>query len=106
VECAPHDALSGAAPPGRPPQGFDAVLVDAPCSNTAVLARRPEARWRLRPDTFAEMAALQRRLLGAARAHLRPGGRLVYSVCSFEPEEGEAHGLRATRSPLVWTEGP
>jgi len=105
VECAVHDALSGAPPPGRPPHGFDAVLVDAPCSNTAVLARRPEARWRLRPDTFTELAALQRRLLGAARAHLRPGGRLVYSVCSFEPEEGEAHGLRPTRSPFVWTEG-
>ncbi|HTE07032.1 MAG TPA: transcription antitermination factor NusB [Planctomycetota bacterium] len=103
VEVGVHELLSGAAPPGRPARGFDAVLLDAPCSNTAVLARRPEARWRLRADSFATLAALQRRLLTAAHAQLAPGGRLVYSVCTHEPEEGVAHGLRATRSPFVWT---
>ncbi len=98
-----HDALSGAPPPGRPPAGFDAILLDAPCSNTAVLARRPEARWRLRPDTFAHLAALQRRVIAACAAQLAPHGRLVYSVCTHEPEEGAAHGLRPTRSPFTWT---
>jgi 16S rRNA (cytosine967-C5)-methyltransferase len=103
---AEHDLLSGAPPPGRPERGFDAILLDAPCSNTAVLGRRPEARWRLEPDTFARLAAQQAQMLDAALRHLAPGGRLVYSVCSLEPEEGAelaaAHGLVATRSPLVW----
>jgi 16S rRNA (cytosine967-C5)-methyltransferase len=103
VRIAQHDLLGEAPPPGRPARGFDAILLDAPCSNTAVLGRRPEARWRLRPDTYAELAALQRRLLDAVLPHLAPGGRLVYSVCSLEPEETVAHGLQPTRSPLVWT---
>jgi 16S rRNA (cytosine967-C5)-methyltransferase len=104
VSVAPHDLLSDAALPGRPSRGFDAILLDAPCSNTAVLGRRPEARWRLRPETYAERATLQARLLAAARSQLASGGRLVYCVCSLEPEETEAHGLLPTRSPLVWTE--
>jgi 16S rRNA (cytosine967-C5)-methyltransferase len=103
VQVAQHDALSGAPPPGRPREGFDAILLDAPCSNTAVLARRPEARWRLRAETFAHLAALQRRLLAACAAQLAPHGRVVYSVCTHEPEEGEAHGLLPTRSPFAWT---
>jgi len=106
VLIAQHDVLGGEVPPGRPERGFDAILLDAPCSNTAVLARRPEARWRLEADTFARMAELQGRMLAAATPHLAPGGRLVYSVCSLEPEEGAelaaANGLVATRSPLVW----
>lgn len=68
---------------------FDAALVDAPCSNTGVLARRPEARWRLKPADIEELAALQRRLLQSALSRLRPGGRVVYSTCSIEPEENE-----------------
>ena len=106
VEHHVHDALGGGAPPGKPAEGFDAVLLDAPCSNTAVLDRRPEARWRLVPDTFAELAEVQRKLLDVAREHLRPGGRLVFSSCSREAEEGVGHGLRATRSPFVWLDGP
>lgn len=106
VLVAQHDVFGGEAPPGRPERGFDAILLDAPCSNTAVLGRRPEARWRLEADTFARMAELQGRMLAAAVPHLAPGGRLVYSVCSLEPEEGAelaaANGLVATRSPLVW----
>ncbi|HPD16626.1 MAG TPA: 16S rRNA (cytosine(967)-C(5))-methyltransferase RsmB [Planctomycetota bacterium] len=68
---------------------FDAVLVDAPCSNTGVLSRRVESRWRITPERIRELAQLQRRLLGSAASVARPGGRLVYSTCSLEPEENE-----------------
>ena len=66
---------------------FDAVLVDAPCSNTGVLARRADARWRLQQGDIARAAALQERLLANAASLVRPGGRLVYSTCTLEPEE-------------------
>jgi 16S rRNA (cytosine967-C5)-methyltransferase len=66
---------------------FDAVLVDAPCSNTGVLSRRPDVRWRLREADIAGAVAVQRRLLARAAALLKPGGRLLYSTCSLEPEE-------------------
>lgn len=68
---------------------FDAVLLDAPCSNTGVLQRRPDAKWRLQPDSIAAMAKVQAQLLRKAAAFVRPGGRLVYSTCSIEPEENE-----------------
>ena len=74
----------GGAAPG---EGFDAALVDVPCSNTGVLARRVEVRWRLRPRDLAELARLQGELLALASEHVRPGGRLVYSTCSLEAEE-------------------
>jgi len=70
--------------------GFDRVLVDAPCSNTGVLARRPEARWRVTPANLRPLAEAQRRLLGDGLDLLRARGRLVYSTCSVEPEENEA----------------
>ncbi len=92
-------------PPGRPERGFDAILLDAPCSNSAVLGRRPEARWRLRPESFANFAGRQAAMLEHARRHLAPGGRLIYSVCALEPEEGAGHGLAPTGSPLVFVEG-
>jgi 16S rRNA (cytosine967-C5)-methyltransferase len=101
VEVAAYDLLSDDPPPGCPEGGFDAILLDAPCSNSAVLARRPEARWRLTEQTLAELVALQERLLAAARRHLASDGRLVWSVCSHEPEEGAGHGLHPTRSPFV-----
>lgn len=70
------------------PEGpFDAVLVDAPCSNTGVLAKRPEARWRLDAKELAELSTLQQRLLTVACDRVKPGGRVVYSTCSIEPEE-------------------
>lgn len=67
----------------------DAVLADVPCSNTGVLARRVEVRRRLQPTTFAELAALQRRLLRQAFALCRPGGAVVYSTCSIDRDENE-----------------
>jgi 16S rRNA (cytosine967-C5)-methyltransferase len=72
--------------PGAP---FDAVLIDAPCSNTGVLARRPEARWRVDTGTLARQQALQTRLLVAGLLAAKPGGRVVYSTCSVELEENE-----------------
>ncbi|RMF87687.1 MAG: 16S rRNA (cytosine(967)-C(5))-methyltransferase, partial [Nitrospirae bacterium] len=74
----------------RPGAPFDAILLDAPCTGLGVLRRHPEIRWRRTPEAIAEAAALQGRLLAAVARHLRPGGRLVYAVCSTEPEEGEA----------------
>ena len=68
---------------------FDRILVDAPCSGTGTLARHPEIRWRLNPEQLAEFYALQTSLLRSALQQLAPGGRLVYSTCSMEPEENE-----------------
>jgi 16S rRNA (cytosine967-C5)-methyltransferase len=65
----------------------DAVLLDAPCSDLGVVARRPDVRYRRREEDLAQLAALQRELLAGAAELVRPGGRLVYSVCSLEPEE-------------------
>jgi 16S rRNA (cytosine967-C5)-methyltransferase len=69
--------------------GFDRILVDAPCSGTGTLARHPEIRWRLKPEQLAEFHKLQASLLTNAVEMLKPGGRLVYSACSMEPEENE-----------------
>ena len=66
---------------------FDRVLVDAPCSGTGTLARNPEIKWRLKPDDLADLHAKQRRILSIALDCLAPGGVLVYSTCSVEPEE-------------------
>jgi 16S rRNA (cytosine967-C5)-methyltransferase len=69
---------------------FDAVLLDAPCSATGTFRRHPEVLYRARPQIIADAAALQRRLLAHAATLLRPGGTLVYAVCSLERDEGEA----------------
>ncbi len=66
---------------------FDRVLVDAPCSNTGVLRRRPDARWRWTEDRLKSIVALQDEILSAAARYVAPGGILVYSTCSNEPEE-------------------
>jgi 16S rRNA (cytosine967-C5)-methyltransferase len=73
------------------PAGFDAVLLDAPCSGLGALRRRPDARWRIRADDVAGLASLQRRLLADAAALVRPGGRLVYSVCTLLDAESVDH---------------
>ena len=71
------------------PAPFDAVLVDAPCSATGTFRRHPEVLHRVRPAFIREAAEAQLRLLARARGWVRPGGSLVYSVCSLEPQEGE-----------------
>jgi 16S rRNA (cytosine967-C5)-methyltransferase len=69
--------------------GFDRILLDPPCSALGVLAGRPDARWRRTPEDAAELAELQRAMLGHARGLLAPGGVLVYSVCTLRRDECE-----------------
>jgi 16S rRNA (cytosine967-C5)-methyltransferase len=68
---------------------FDLILCDVPCSGTGTLSRNPEIKERLQPVEIARQATRQREILAAALARLAPGGRLVYSTCSLEPEENE-----------------
>ncbi len=75
------------APPAEWHGRFDAILLDVPCSNTGVLRRRVDARWRLQADQIAPLLKTQRAILTHALTCLKPGGRLVYSTCSIEPEE-------------------
>ena len=63
------------------------MLLDAPCSGTGTLRRHPEIRWRLQPAAIATLASAQRELIAAAAELLAPGGCLLYSTCSLEPEE-------------------
>jgi 16S rRNA (cytosine967-C5)-methyltransferase len=74
---------------GPQPSTFDRILVDAPCSNTGVLRRRVDLRWRIRPEEIQRLAAAQFALLEQAVPLLKPGGTLVYSTCSLEPEENQ-----------------
>ncbi|HKP89625.1 MAG TPA: RsmB/NOP family class I SAM-dependent RNA methyltransferase, partial [Thermoleophilaceae bacterium] len=89
----------------REPVGgeFDRVLLDAPCSDLGTLRTRPDARWRKSPDAIAGLAQLQSELLEAAIARVRPGGTLVYSVCTISPREGEEQVARvlAARQDLA-----
>lgn len=70
------------------PASFERVLLDAPCSGLGTLRRRADARWRIEPDAVERLAALQRELLAAAAALVRPGGTLAYSVCTLTAAEG------------------
>ncbi len=81
------DWLRNPLPVGSPT--FDAILIDAPCSNTGVIRRRTDVRWRLTPDDFRRMSHLQLRMVENIVPYLRRGGRMVYSTCSIEPEENE-----------------
>jgi 16S rRNA (cytosine967-C5)-methyltransferase len=75
--------VADACRPPLPNGSFDRVLVDAPCSGLGVLRRRPDARWRIQPDDLPRLAALQRRLVDAALTLVKPGGLLMYSVCTL-----------------------
>ncbi|HWZ43948.1 MAG TPA: 16S rRNA (cytosine(967)-C(5))-methyltransferase RsmB [Candidatus Saccharimonadales bacterium] len=68
---------------------FDCVLADVPCSGSGTLARNPEIKWRLTPADLIDLQSRQIAILKAAMKHVAPGGRLVYSTCSLEPEENE-----------------
>ena len=70
-----------------PPQSFDFILADVPCSNTGVIRRRPDVPWRFSKTRLSELAVLQHAILKSAVALLHPGGVLLYSTCSLEPEE-------------------
>jgi 16S rRNA (cytosine967-C5)-methyltransferase len=99
-------AADGTAPPFRS-GSFDKVLLDAPCSGLGALRRRPDARWRIVPDDVEHLAELQKRLLAAALDLVRPGGEVVYSVCTVTAVEtlGVDEWVAATR-PDVDALGP
>jgi len=71
------------------PCRYDAVMLDAPCSNTGVIQRRTDVKWRLNPGDIHACIDLQHRLIAAASRFLKPGGRLVYSTCSIDPDENQ-----------------
>jgi 16S rRNA (cytosine967-C5)-methyltransferase len=80
----------------------DAVLVDVPCTGTGTFRRHPDARWRLKVSAFAVMGALQRAILRSAASVVKPGGLLVYSTCSLEPEENDAQVDAFLRENAEW----
>ncbi|OAN49167.1 MFS transporter [Paramagnetospirillum marisnigri] len=91
-----------------PPEPFDAILLDAPCSATGTLRRHPDVARHKSPGEVTKLAMVQERLLRAAIPMLKPGGLLVYCVCSLEPEEGEeqierllASGVPLARMPIT-----
>ncbi len=89
AECVVEDGLAANAKTPAGP-GFDRILLDVPCSNTGVIRRRIDVRWRLKPGDFEALRETQLGLLRAAVPLLQPGGRLVYSTCSLETDENEA----------------
>ena len=90
ARCVQHDWTSGKPPPDAASiSPFDRILIDAPCSNTGVMRRRVDLRWRLIPKDFSRMREEQLDILRATIPLLKNGGFLVYSTCSIEPEENE-----------------
>jgi 16S rRNA (cytosine967-C5)-methyltransferase len=83
------ELVEGDALTSEPKRQFDGILLDAPCSATGTFRRHPEVLYRARPQIIAASAEFQAKLLKAAARRLKPGGALVYSVCSLEPQEGE-----------------
>ncbi len=83
----------------QPEEKFDAVLLDAPCTATGTCRRHPDVLHRIGPRQIAEMAELQQALLERAAQWLKPGGQLIYAVCSLEQEEGEARAEQVTLAP-------
>ncbi|MEP6868008.1 MAG: RsmB/NOP family class I SAM-dependent RNA methyltransferase [Novosphingobium sp.] len=92
----------------EPEQQFDAVLLDAPCTATGTCRRHPDVLHRIAPRHIAEMAELQAKLLERAARWVKPGGQLVYAVCSLEAEEGQqqAEGVGLTLDPIRAEELP
>jgi 16S rRNA (cytosine967-C5)-methyltransferase len=86
----PAELIAADAGDWRDARQFDAVLLDAPCTATGTFRRHPDVLWASRPSDITSLALAQARLLDGAARHVKPGGRLVYCVCSLEPEEGEA----------------
>jgi 16S rRNA (cytosine967-C5)-methyltransferase len=82
-------ALDGLRPLPLAERAFDRVLVDAPCSGTGTLRRNPEIRWRISTADIEDLSRRQRQLLFNAARVVKPGGRLIYSTCSVEPDENE-----------------
>jgi len=82
-------ALDGLQPLPLAESAFDRVLVDAPCSGTGTLRRNPEIRWRISPADIQDLSRRQKQLLFNAARVVKPGGRLIYSTCSVEPDENE-----------------
>ncbi len=76
-------------PPVEERDEFDAVLLDVPCMNTGVFRRRVDARWRFSEERMKKLAETQFKILDACASRVKPGGRIVYSTCSLEPEENE-----------------
>jgi 16S rRNA (cytosine967-C5)-methyltransferase len=91
------------APATRP---VDVVLVDVPCTGTGTFRRHPDARWRLKVSDIAVLAAAQRSILRAAATVVKPGGILVYSTCTLEPEENDAQIEAFLRESPEWTLEP
>lgn len=83
--------VADATAPALRPASLDAVLVDAPCSGLGALRRRADARWRIQPGDIDQLADLQRQILAACAELVRPGGRLVYSVCTLTAAESVDH---------------
>ncbi len=84
ADMAVADAIGYSAPP------FDAILIDAPCASTGTIRRHPDVAWTKKPGDIEALAQLQSKMLDRAASLTRPRGRIVYSTCSLEPEEGEA----------------
>lgn len=99
-----HTLVADARHPAIRP--VDAVLLDVPCTGTGTFRRHPDARWRLRISDLAVMAALQRAVLRSAAAVVKPGGILVYSTCSLEPEENDAQIDSFLAEHSEWTLEP
>jgi 16S rRNA (cytosine967-C5)-methyltransferase len=96
--------VGGVVADGRHPpfRAVDAVLLDAPCTGTGTFRRHPDGRWRVTPEDIDALTRLQDELLDAAAALVRPGGVLVYSTCSLEPEENELRIERFLAGRAGW----